>query len=468
MSDEPKRAISENELSSAQKNLWDRAKKALIAKNTEYAVQLLGPIVKDNPLFVDGRKALRKCQMALGGEKKGIGKLGANAQAGMAAMKIRPMIGTDPNAALVAIEDSLASDPASIQLNDLLYEAAMAAGIPDLAVFALETLRDAHPRDKSAYLKLGDHYLKQKEGLLARKCFDKVSELDPADLDAKRRGMQASAMEAEQKEGWGKEGGAGKRDDKEALLLEKLSKQVHTPAEIEELLAYLLPKYAENNNNLLVVKQIAGLYEKAGDLSNAVAYYEWASHLAKGDSSLSAKVLVLKEKHRDSELKAMQSELEANPNAPDLEEKRAKMEELRRELFLQKVASAKDSVERNPTDPHLRFVLAQHLYDAGQYTEAIPELQRAKANPNVRIKALALLGQCFARKGMNDLAINQLKEAEGELHAMDDTKKAVIYERALLHDARGEKEEYLNALKLIYEVDYGFRDVAQRVESSYS
>jgi len=51
---------------------------------------------------------------------------------------------------------------------------------------------------------------------------------------------------------------------------------------------------------------------------------------------------------------------------------------------------------------------------------------------------------------------------------MDGTKKDVMYERALLHEKLGQKDEYLDALKQIYEVDYGYRDVATRVESSYS
>ena len=31
----------------------------------------------------------------------------------------------------------------------------------------------------------------------------------------------------------------------------------------------------------------------------------------------------------------------------------------------------------------------------------------------------------------------------------------------------GKKDEYLECMKQIYEVDYGYRDVAKRVESSY-
>ena len=31
----------------------------------------------------------------------------------------------------------------------------------------------------------------------------------------------------------------------------------------------------------------------------------------------------------------------------------------------------------------------------------------------------------------------------------------------------GKKEEYLNCMKEIYESDYGYKDVAKRVEASY-
>ena len=164
----------------------------------------------------------------------------------------------------------------------------------------------------------------------------------------------------------------------------------------------------------------------------------------------------------------MEKALSEDPDAPDADQKRARLDELLKERLVQKVAYAREQVDKNPTDHQIRFLLADYLFQSGQATEAIPELQRAKNNPNVRIKALLLLGRCFASKNMDDLAISQLQEAEKELTGMDGTKKDIVYERALLHEKRGEKAEYIDALKLIYEVDYEFRDVAKRVESSYS
>jgi hypothetical protein len=102
------------------------------------------------------------------------------------------------------------------------------------------------------------------------------------------------------------------------------------------------------------------------------------------------------------------------------------------------------------------------------YTEAIPELQQAKGNPHIRIKAMLLLGRCFERKNMNDLSKSAFMEANKELTIMDNTKKEVLYELAQVCEKMGDKANSLEALKEIYNADYGYKDVAARVESSYS
>jgi hypothetical protein len=51
---------------------------------------------------------------------------------------------------------------------------------------------------------------------------------------------------------------------------------------------------------------------------------------------------------------------------------------------------------------------------------------------------------------------------------MTDLKKDIIYNLGcVLHDA-GKKEASLDQFKLIYEMDMAYKDVAQRVEESYS
>jgi tetratricopeptide (TPR) repeat protein len=132
------------------------------------------------------------------------------------------------------------------------------------------------------------------------------------------------------------------------------------------------------------------------------------------------------------------------------------------------IDECKTRVDRNPTDKTLRYELGQAYFAAGLFTEAIPELQQAKGNPHIRIKAMLLLGRCFERKNMNDLAKGSFIEANKELAIMDNTKKDLLYDLALVCEKMGDREGYLEALKEIYNNDYGFKDVAKRVESSYA
>src|SRR5437764_8153675 len=131
------------------------------------------------------------------------------------------------------------------------------------------------------------------------------------------------------------------------------------------------------------------------------------------------------------------------------------------------IADAQEWVARNPTDLQLRFELGENFFNAGRFREAVPELQRARQNPHVRLKAMNVLGCCYGELGMLDLAMKQLEEASREILSMDAMKKEIVYNLGLIYERMGELEKSLACMKQIYEVDYGYRDVARRVESSY-
>jgi tetratricopeptide (TPR) repeat protein len=146
---------------------------------------------------------------------------------------------------------------------------------------------------------------------------------------------------------------------------------------------------------------------------------------------------------------------------------RSELENLKSEKASMLIGEARKRVERNPTDLQLRFELGEQLVLARQYTEAIQELQRAKQNPNARLKAMNLLGMCYSEKNMLDLAVKQFQEAASEMVGMDALKKEIVYTMGLVYERMGKKDESLKCMKDIYEVDYGYKDVAKRVEQSY-
>ena len=76
-----------------------------------------------------------------------------------------------------------------------------------------------------------------------------------------------------------------------------------------------------------------------------------------------------------------------------------------------------------------------------------------------------LLGRCYRELGMLDLAAKQLEEAAREILTMDPMKKEIVYNLGLVYEQMGDAEKSIDCMKQIYEVDYGYRDVAARVES---
>ena len=188
----------------------------------------------------------------------------------------------------------------------------------------------------------------------------------------------------------------------------------------------------------------------------------------KSDPGLIRKVSDLKMRQLDRQIREDERYLAENSaDDPEFAAKSAQLGQAKKQRADILIEDARKRIERNPTDLQLCYELGEHLTNAGQYRDALPELQRARQNPNARLKAMNLLGCCYRELGMLDLAAKQLDEAARELMVMDATKKEILYNLGLVYERMGNTSQYIEAMKKIYESDYGYRDVAHRVERSY-
>ena len=170
---------------------------------------------------------------------------------------------------------------------------------------------------------------------------------------------------------------------------------------------------------------------------------------------------------RNVPIKAREEFVDANPESEEAAQYKLELETIRLQRAEQLLDEANRRVERNPTDLQFRYELGEILVSLHRYQEAIPELQKARMNPNARIRSMCLLGQCFTARAMYDLAAKTLSDAAAELTLMDAVKKDVVYNLGLVFDKMDDKEKSIACMKQIYEIDYGYRDVAARVEGSY-
>ncbi len=458
--------IAEKDLPQNLKTLWLKALTAVQSGNTGYAVSLLQAVLKEAPAFLDGRKILREAQMKeFGPPKKKSGLFGLRTDA-MGIMKLANQAKKDPEGTLPLIEKELEKDPYNEAAGELLFDTFMRMDLHPSAAFALETVRKGHPENSKLMHKLADFYLIHDQPLTAADVFNDIIKHHPTDSAAIKGSKDASARASMQKQKWDENTDmrALLRNQDEMERLEKESRSGLTRAQLEERRDRIIEKYNADPNHLLTVKDLASIYEQLEDFTNAQAFYEWAFSLSNGDVALQLKAGQMKDRAAEAHIRELEAAAAADPHNEELQAALTAHRAERRAII---VEEAQKRVDQNPTDPQLRYELGNALYNAGDYSAAIPHLQQATRNPHIRTKVLLLLGRTFKAKGMFDLSIKQLADALADLHAMDNTKKEVLYEKGLIHQDMGDKASALDCFKQIYEVDYGYRDVAHRVESSY-
>ncbi len=463
---------TEQDLPPNAKALFVKANNAMQLQNYDYAISLMQAVLKETPGFLDGRKVLRRAEVAATKGKKSF-----FSGLSTASLKGPGLLKTDPLAAIELAEKTLESDPYSAQANHLLKDAAIAADLPETAAFALETLAEANPKDVKVLHELGEFFSSRGDPARAVDIYTRITDINPSDLVANKRGKDAAARASMSSGGWdevAKSGGAKDyrdlmKDKEKAESLEQKSRVVKSDEMIDQQINELYPKAEAEPNNLDVARRIAQLWEQKGDLESAIWWFSRASEITSHtDNTLTRKVSDLQMQVQDVQFETLQAEVTAmTEDDPARSEKEAELTALKQQKAAMLVDGARNRVERNPTDLQFRYELGAQLVEAGQYTEAIPELQRARNNPNVRIKAMSLLGQCYWGKGMLDFAVRTFDEAVKELPSMDAVKKDVLYNLGLIHEEMENKEKSIECMKQIYEVDYGYRDVAKRVESSY-
>src|SRR5213595_752607 len=461
---------TEKELSETHRSLWLKAVAAIELRNFGYAISLLQGILKQEPQFLTARQLLRRTEETKSkSEKKSFFNIST---ATIAVMKAQREIKKDPKRAMEMLEKILEDEPYNRQANFVLKEAAIAADWPEIGVFALRTLLEENSRDVKVLHELGRLHHELGENEREVEIYNQITDINPLDAEALRLGKDASAHASMTSGGWTQ--AVSYRDlikDKEtAVSLEQQSRMRLTGESLNKQIAETYALQQAEPRNIDLARRLGALNEQKDDIAAAIGWYQYAVDLTKGaDAGLIRKVSDLKTKSLEREIAAHEEFL--STHAADHELSAKKTEELkaakkkRAEIL---VEDARKRMERNPTDLQLRFELGEHLVNARHFRQALPELQRARQNPNARLKAMNLLGRCYSELGMLDLAMKQLEEASQEILPMDAMKKEIVYNLGLVYERMGAMEKSLDCMKQIYEADYGYKDVASRVESSYN
>ncbi len=456
-----------NDLPRELRMLFTKANDALQRENFDYAIELLMQILDKEPYVVDCRRSLRAAQQRKSGARGGFFKRAfSSASSSPMIAKGQMALRKDPLEAIHIAEQILNGDANSAGAHKLLADAALAAEMPQTAVMSLEMLYKNSPKDKEAGMKLAEGLALARDTKRAELVLEELRGEYPNDNEIFMALKNLSARKTLNEGGYeALADGTGSyrdilKDKEQAVRLEQENRQVKAQDTTEELLKDWEGRLQTDPNNLKMLRNLAETYSQRKDFDRALSYFDRMAVVDGGtDSALQKQIGETKVRRFDFLLEKL------DPAAPDYAEK-AEQIKAEREAF--QLEECKARAEKYPTDTAIRFELGQLYYEAGKYSEAIPEFQKSQSNPHKKIPSMIYLAKCFAARGMNDIAAKRLQEALKEKPAFDEEKKDLVHTLGVLYEKMGKKDEAMEQFKAIYEIDAGYRDVGKRVEDFYA
>ena len=462
--------MPEKPLNAIPRQLRDQYDKAIVAiqrNNLDYAMSILGGVLKVEPGFFDARQALRAAQFKkTGGSQTGFFKKmigGATNQPALT--KAQLSLRKNPIEAIEAAEEILNGDPNSTGAHKLLADGALAAGLIKTAVLSLEILYKANPKDRDLALQLGEACSQAEQNDKAEKVYGDMLRLRPNDPEALQLLKNVTARQTLDEGGYeevAESGGTFRdilKDKAEAVSLEQANRVVKSDDVAQNLINEYEARLKTEPNNLKLLRNIAETYAQKKDFDRALGYFERIRSTEGGtDPSLEKSIA-------DTQLKKfdhLKSRLDTG--TPDYDQRAAEIDAQKTVFQLE---ACKQRAEKYPTDLQIRFELGQLYFQAGKISEAIQEFQKAQNNPQRRLMAIMFLGRCFAKRGMNDLAAKKIQEALKEKLTFDDEKKEMLYELGSVFEKMNKPDDAIEQFKQIYEADSAYRDVEAKVDAYY-
>jgi len=447
--------------------LFTKGNEALQRENFDYAIALFQQVLEKEPRFYECRHALRTAQLSKAGGRGGFfKKMLSSASSSPLVARGQMTVRKNPLEALQIAEQILESDPYNSAGHRLVAEAAVALEMPHTAVLSLEILTQHSPKDRSLAVQFANALADAGEISRAEKNLTDIYRAYPGDNELAQALKNLSARKTMREGGYeALADGQGSyrdilKDKEEAVSLEQEQRVVKTEDVAERLIAEYEVRLQTEPHNLKLVRSLAELYTQKKRFDEALASYNRIKTSEAGtDSSLDRVIADTVGRKFDHALAQL------DPSAPDHAEQSARLEAEKQAYLL---AECQKRAEHFPTDLQIRFELGQLYFQAGKISEAIQEFQKAQANPHKRIPALYHLGQCFARRGVHDLAARTLQNAIKEKVLFDEEKKDLLYALGCVLEKMGKKEEAIEQFKLIYETDIGYKDVAAKVDAYYA
>ncbi len=460
---------------------WNNAQRATAAHAGQWneAMSFLDPILKKHPEFLEARKLMRAAELKAG-LKIPLGDRIPPPQSYIAKARKKVESG-QPREAMDLLEEKVfVYLPANTKANIVLHEAALAALLPQTALFALEFAAAENESDREIFQKLAEHY--QARGELDKACIAlrQITVIDPGDPKASLAHKNMVALASMQ-------GGKIEEKDRDGRLkLEQVEKHALTDDQKRCEMEVLVAAYEEQRGATETAdEQVAAVKEglrraarfarelgekSLPDLEYALELQHFLVEAFPEDPVLVAELDELGAVFAKKQLQVAEDEYLNCEDESEKEAKEARLDQLRGEAAETVLEVAQRAAHANPTKGEAQLELGRAFIGAGRFREAVKPLQRAKKDPRggIDIEAMGLLADCFVEGKLVDLAQQELEAAIAKLGDHDSREadvqwKELKYKLARLSEDQDREDQAKAIYAEIYAQDSEYRDVEERV-----
>ena len=433
-----------------------KADEALSRRNYDFAVELYRQLLDLDPDLGEARSGLRTALKKRHEQKRGgklLGKVAGAVPLGRA-KTMRKMGKHD--ACARALESYLDKNPLDEEGNLLLGMALEDAGHFKSARAVYEFVAEIAPKNPEGLKRAGAMMQRTGEPGRALEYYERALQADPRDQEALKARKNLAAETALTQTNL--DGIAHSReqikDKAQAAELERSRRRHRTEDELRGDLERLQDRYAEDPSDVELLRQMAEVHGRLGDHEAALDLIERALQYRKDDFELLAEAGDLRAKV-----------LKRRIRAADKEGRREEASRLEAELLRHEVDDYAARVDLRPGDASQRLQFAHRLMRAEELDQALGQLQKIHGDPRVGNEALFLMARCFHRKGILDLATKEYERALEVQPQINDRAKEILYHLGSIAESQEQREDARAWYIRIYEVDIGYRDVAQKMET---
>lgn len=438
---------------------FQRAGDAAKKGNYDYAAELFLQCCQYDPGNVGFRQALRAAQRKRYNDNKKGGKL-----AGARTMTPRMQIKTararkDYHKQIDHCEEVLAINPWDVSALVDEAEACDKLGYTPVAVWLLETAQELDADNVNVLRPLALACEKHGEFEKAIDCWEKIRKRNPADDEADRRMKGLAASQAISAGGYGTETSvAGVAARAKAAAGEQTGSAAERQ---QERVKVLEEKFESDPSDVEAVLELVGIYRREGKLNEASEVLQTALQASGGEERVRTELSDVQLAILRNNLAIAERRYREKPDDPQTKQT---YYQLAKALNDAELDEYRKRVERYPNDSGLKYELGVRFYKAGVYDQAIVQFQKARHDARRKAESLVMMGRAFEQLGNIKLAERSYEEALGELPAHDEEKmKEVRYRLGRLAEAQKQIEKAEQHYQEIAAIDFGYRDVAQRL-----